>query len=385
MPRQTFRIAPLPAFGSLLLGVMLLGAGQAAAFAQEPKPDTYTVRPGDTLWALAQRFMGDPFLWPEIYRLNTSVVEDPHWIYPGEVLRLAGSANVASVPANDTPIPADTSMAAVDTVTVAVAEPEPAADDSAEPLFPRAGASHVNANLQAAERAPYRPLRPGEFYASGFLTEGRSLPFGKLLGYTVPSQIGSGPLKPSILLYSQVVVQAPSGASYQVGDSLIALTADLSIPDHGKIVAPTGLLRITRQVDGGYVAVVEAVYGRMMAGQAVLPAERFTPAGAVRPVAVADGIQATVLGGQEKQTLSGPMDVLFLDKGRQEGVAPGDIFELRRIGTVHGDGTVDVAATMATVQVVRVGDHSATVRILSVTAPNIPAGTTARQVAKLPS
>lgn len=384
MPRQTFRFATLPAFGSLVLGVLLLGAGQATAFAQEPKPDTYTVRPGDTLWALAQRFMGDPFLWPEIYRLNTNVVEDPHWIYPGEVLRLVGSANVASVPTTDTPIPTD-STAVSDTVQAPVVAAEPEAADSGEPLFPRAGANRFASTLRGADQAPYRPLRPGEFYASGFLTEGRSLPFGKLLGYAMPSQIGSGPLKPSILLYSEVVVQPPAGATYQVGDSLIALTDNLSIPDHGKIVAPTGLLRITRQVDGGYVAVVEGVYGRMMTGQAVLPAERFTPAGAVRPVAVADGIQASVLGGQEPQTLKGPMDVLFLDKGRQDGVAPGDIFEIRRVGTVRGDGTVDVAATMATVQVVRVGDHSATVRILSVDSPNIPAGTSARQVAKLPS
>src|ERR1051325_71521 len=69
-------------------------------FAQEPAasiPATHTVKRGDTRWDIARLCLGDPFLWLEIDRLNTDLIEDPHWIYPGEVLKLPAPARVIAV------------------------------------------------------------------------------------------------------------------------------------------------------------------------------------------------------------------------------------------------------------------------------------------------
>jgi LysM repeat protein len=68
---------------------------QPAQTAQLLRPDApmnYTVKRGDTLWDISAVFLKDPWFWPEIWQINPQV-ENPHLIYPGDVLSLAVGAN----------------------------------------------------------------------------------------------------------------------------------------------------------------------------------------------------------------------------------------------------------------------------------------------------
>ena len=61
-----------------------------------PDPSTFpagakvhTIEKGDTLWDLANKFYGNPYLWPQLWEQNTYIT-DAHWIYPGDPLLVQG-------------------------------------------------------------------------------------------------------------------------------------------------------------------------------------------------------------------------------------------------------------------------------------------------------
>lgn len=119
---MTRRIRPAP-HARLVTGLMLGASLVGTAFAAEPKfpitaqqrstaqkvaeagvplselvdnaPDSYTVKRGDTLWAISGVFLRTPWRWPELWGMNLEQIRNPHLIYPGQVLFLEKSGGRA--------------------------------------------------------------------------------------------------------------------------------------------------------------------------------------------------------------------------------------------------------------------------------------------------
>jgi hypothetical protein len=58
-------------------GGYISGGGSSSA-----TPDYYVIQTGDTLWDISTRFLGDPYQWPQLWSYN-DYITNPHWIYPG--------------------------------------------------------------------------------------------------------------------------------------------------------------------------------------------------------------------------------------------------------------------------------------------------------------
>jgi hypothetical protein len=74
-------------------------------------PDNYTVKRGDTLWAISGLFLKSPWRWPELWGMNIQEVRNPHRIYPGQQLYLDkenGRARLRVRQAGTDGIPTDT-------------------------------------------------------------------------------------------------------------------------------------------------------------------------------------------------------------------------------------------------------------------------------------
>jgi hypothetical protein len=60
-------------------------------------PERYTVKSGDTLWAISSLFLKSPWRWPELWGMNLQEIKNPHRIYPGQLLILERKNGMATL------------------------------------------------------------------------------------------------------------------------------------------------------------------------------------------------------------------------------------------------------------------------------------------------
>lgn len=359
--------------GGLALSFALSAAVSSAARGQEassPAPKTHTVKRGDTLWDIAKLYLADPFLWPEVYRLNTDVIEDPHWIYPGETLKLPGEQQkvVAAAPPS---------------APAAAPTPAPVTPQAAEPSKPAPRDSVVVVNLV---QAPTSVVRVGEYAAAPWVDENGG---PKRHGYIVESAelpgIASAD-RSRVRLYDRVFIAQPDTATgrklyltYRLGPMLT---------DFGQIVIPTGIIEVPRPAQPGEAAVgrVVRMFDEMLEGQRLIPLDTAAAIVAGRPSAITNGMRGMVRWVAGEPVLGTIQHYVVIDIARRDSLRAGDQIELYlpRQKPTEGRDLALPEISIARAQVLRVTERGATAIVISQEQPKIEQGGAVRIVAKMP-
>ncbi|MBI2944851.1 MAG: M23 family metallopeptidase [Candidatus Wallbacteria bacterium] len=71
-------------------------AGLSADTERKSGGERYEVVSGDSLWAIAERFLGDGSRWRDIFDANRQQIDNPNLIFPGQRFLVPGGSDVSS-------------------------------------------------------------------------------------------------------------------------------------------------------------------------------------------------------------------------------------------------------------------------------------------------
>ncbi len=258
--------------------------------------DAYRVHHGDTLWDISERFLQNPFLWPKVWALNPHL-ENPHWIYPGDRLRLKSQKTPRvkkTSPKNPRPL---------------VQAPASAMQPSPE-------------KVQTKVPPPALPLYTFEnIRAAGFIAESKLEEVGRVLtnGDDTPLNV-----EPRILCF-----YAEEGEKILPGDRFTTFTYVKTVDRPGSyfgklgdLVQLGGDIEVVRVKGRFCFAKILHSYEEIAEGDPIGRFPRWPSRLVITPfkkpldariVMMKDGL---MMGAQDR--------VVYIDKGKEDGLSPGN-------------------------------------------------------------
>jgi hypothetical protein len=310
----------------------------------------HIVETGDTLWDLGNKYLGNPFSWPQIWEQNKWIT-DPHWIYPGDHL-VVPTGRGAILP-GETP-------AEVREVT-----------PGGSKLQVRSLRDEYAFTFQDFIQLPY--LAPN----------GAEAHFKEIGAYKITSQKSS--LQSQLGDLDTIYVDGGAENGLKVGDRLLALKViktKLYHPDDarqsrslGDVIKQIGVVRITQLQPKAAVAVIEKSADSIQVGDRLAPfSEPANMTARLRtnlkePIAI-QYPEAKIMYVGENRSVSGTGDMVLIDKGSQDGMKVGDVLLSARertwaTGTDQKDAaTAKTNYLIAQLLVVKTTEGSSTCRIL---------------------
>lgn len=286
-------------------------------------PETHLVQKGDTLWDISSRYYRNAWAWPRLWSYNPAIT-NPHWIYPGDLVRLLPPGGGAP--------------------------PAPA---------PQAGAS------PSRMPGPPRGLNGVFLRQTGFVEPGELKQAGRI--------VGSKEEKLLLGTLDEAYVEYKRDKPFQVGEryTIYHPTREVKHPLSGKtlghMVEIFGEGEVRAVTDGNIarVAIVDSL-NPIERGFLIGPLKRQFKV--VPPTTNKSDLQAVVVATLHPRDLIGTENIVFVDRGRDDGVEIGNRLQVTRRGDgyqpILAKGPVDdrrfPRENIAEILVIDLRDHLAT-------------------------
>ncbi|HXK16909.1 MAG TPA: LysM domain-containing protein, partial [Polyangiaceae bacterium] len=289
---DSFDLAP----GNKGAGVVYGTAGSTGVLGPQRAlevPPIHVVRKGDTLWDLCDSYYANPWGWPKVWSYNPQIV-NPHWIYPGDQIRMRD--------VND----------------------QQGQGQRRDPL--------ASTTIGAPVRGSKHGVPPSTVFLRdhGFLGDPKRDLWGELVGAVEDQMLLSDG--------NHVYLMMRPGVQVSPGQSLTIFTSLRKAPDvpgarnpPGEIVSVKGTVKIdqfnekTRVARGELTESLDVIERGFKIG----PVGRSFDV--VPPKPAAKNVQARVLTSLYPHTIMGQNQVVFLDRGSEDGLGQGTrMFILRQ-------------------------------------------------------
>jgi len=275
-------------------------------------PDAYIIQKGDTLWDLAQKWLGDPFLWPQVWDQNR-YIQDSHWIYPGDPLVVPGKSVVIT---ESGPPPGEETPAEVAEGAGEGEIAEPAAAAPAPPMILMADAS--------------------DLYCSGYIDPDHQATALRVAGSEVVER--EHPAQGDVIYLNQGRNQGVApGAEFTVVRPVGEVVHPATEQDLGTYLRRLGKVRVMLAQEDTSTAVIEFACEDIQFQDQLLPWHTIpAPRRASMPpfdqydVTPSGGPTGAVVSLGYEQMNAGTGHVIHTDLGLASGVQPGDVLLVYR-------------------------------------------------------
>ena len=289
---------------------------------------TYVIRQGDTLWDIANAAYRDPFLWPLIWKSNPSI-NDPDLIYPGNKLVIPSLAPVEramSAPEESAPVQEKAESAA----PALALQPEETAyrQRPAEPEADVATTAPGHTLIVPEDTA--RPIIDKyAMISAGFVSEETSKDYlqgaveDPTRGIQGSSIVG---FDHEVYLVVQSREEVGIGERFVIFEELHDVRHPVTGEKFGKLYKVNGIAKVTGVKEKNvYVARITLSFDAARRGNFLVPYQEPTLIFPSKEHRTKD-LAGYIIDVTDRRSISGQADYVFLDKGKDDGVEPGDRF-----------------------------------------------------------